>query len=360
MRIWKIPVYLLAALAFSNLGHSARANLSKTAKSGSSQLKARLAESVTPPKSYYLLGTEARHLKVNFTEELTKNPKINNKTAQLSNLLTRKTQTVTDQYIAQNEAPQNTAPQTDELENLRTRFRIPSTKLSKLTTITQGIISTPGSSVASPTAFGASFGDVFVGGSYQTRVRFADKDDGGLVFGFGLGDRKLVGLEVAISSFSTLREGFFSNGGVSLKLHHLFPDNLAIALGVENAATFGSPDAGSSVYGVASKVFQLKDDITKPFSSVTVSLGLGGGRFRSEHDVQKRIDSVNVFGSVGVRLAEPISFIADWTGQDLTLGTSIAPFRKIPVVITPAVADVTGNAGDGARFILGFGFGYTF
>jgi hypothetical protein len=63
---------------------------------------------------------------------------------------------------------------------------------------------------------------------------------------------------------------------------------------------------------------------------------------------------------VGVRLAEPISFIADWTGQDLTIGTSIAPLRRIPVVITPAVADVTGNAGDGARFILGIGLGYTF
>ncbi len=91
-----------------------------------------------------------------------------------------------------------------------------------------------------------------------------------------------------------------------------------------------------------------------------MSVGLGGGRFRSEHDVQKGIDSVNVFGSVGLRLAEPLSLIADWTGQDLTIGTSIAPFRNIPIVITPAVADVTGNAGDGARFILGVGFGYSF
>ena len=68
----------------------------------------------------------------------------------------------------------------------------------------------------------------------------------------------------------------------------------------------------------------------------------------------------NVFGSVGLRVVEPVSVIADWTGQDLTLGTSIAPFRNFPLVITPAVADVTGNAGDGARFILGVGFGYSF
>ncbi len=263
------------------------------------------------------------------------------------------------QYIVDYKTSQNTAPQTAELEDLRQRFRLPSISPKQLS-LSTGIISTPGSSVASPTAFGAEFGDVFLGGSYQARARFTNLDDGGVVFGFGLGKAQIVGLEVAVSSFSTIRSGFFNTGGVSLKLHHLFPDNLAIALGVEDAATFGTPDAGSSVYGVVSKVFPLRDDSTKPFSSVTVSLGLGGGRFRSEHDVQKGIDSVNVFGSVGVRVVEPISLIADWTGQDLTLGASIAPFRKIPIVITPAFADVTGNAGDGARFILGFGFGYPF
>ncbi|MBR8833980.1 MAG: S-layer homology domain-containing protein [Stigonema ocellatum SAG 48.90 = DSM 106950] len=263
------------------------------------------------------------------------------------------------QYIVDYKLPQNTAQQTPQLEDLRQRFRLPLISSGKLR-VSTGVISTPGSSVASPTAFGAEFGDFFLGGSYQQRARFTNKDDGGVVFGFGLGKAEIVGLEVAVSSFSTFREGFFNTGGVSFKLHHLFPNSLAIAAGVENAATFGSPDEGSSVYGVVSKVFVLKDDPTKPFSSLTVSLGLGGGRFRSEHDVQKGIDSVNVFGSVGLRVVEPISLIADWTGQDLTLGASIAPLRNIPIVITPAVADVTGNAGDGARFILGFGFGYFF
>jgi hypothetical protein len=264
------------------------------------------------------------------------------------------------QYIVGYKPSQKVTQTTPQLENLRQSFRIPSLSSEQLRVLTSGIISVPGSSVATPTAFGAEFGDIFVGGSYQARTRFTNTDDGGVVFGFGLGERQIVGLEVAISSFSTIRQGFFSNGGVSFKLHHTFLNNMAIAVGVENAATFGSPDGGSSVYGVVSKVFPLKDNFTKPFSFVTVSLGLGGGRFRSEHDVQKGIDSVNVFGSVGLRIAEPISLIADWTGQDLTIGASIVPFRHIPIVITPAVADVTGNAGDGARFILGAGFGYSF
>ncbi len=264
-------------------------------------------------------------------------------------------------YIASYKSPQNVAQQTPKLENLRQQFHISLIPLEELRVVsTSGIVSVPGSSVASPTAFGADLGNVFVGASYQARTRFTNTNDGGVVFGFGLGERQTLGLEVAVSSFSTLREGFFTNGGISLKLHHLFPNSLAIAAGVENAAKFGSPDAGSSVYGVVSKVFNLKNDVTKPFSTVTISLGLGGGRFRSEHDIQKGIDSVNVFGSVGLRVAQPISLIADWTGQDLTIGTSITPLQNIPVVITPAIADVTGKAGDGARFILGVGFGYSF
>ncbi|MDZ7958337.1 MAG: S-layer homology domain-containing protein [Aulosira sp. DedQUE10] len=264
------------------------------------------------------------------------------------------------QYIVGYKPSPDTAQTTPDIEELRQSYRLPSLPSEQLRVITTGIVSIPGSSVTSPTAFGAAFGDVFAGASYQSSTRLSSNDDGGLVFGFGLGKRETVGLEVAVSSFSTFRQGFFDNGGVSFKLHHLFPNNMAIAFGIENAVTFGSPDGGSSVYGVVSKVFQLQNDSTKPFSALTVSVGLGGGRFRSEQDVIKGEDSVNVFGSVGLRVIEPISLIADWTGQDLTIGTSIAPFRNFPLVITPAVADITGNAGNGARFVLGVGFGYSF
>lgn len=263
------------------------------------------------------------------------------------------------QYIVGYKPPTTTTYDTAQLEDLRQQFRLPSPPIKEVAA-TLGVVSAPGSTVGSPTAFGADFGDVFLGGSYQERTRFTNKDDGGVVAGFGLGDRNVVGLEVAVSSFSTFREGFFDNGGVSFKLHHLFSNNLAIAAGVENAVDWGSPDAGSSVYGVASKVFELQNSTAKPFSSLTVSVGLGGGRFRSEHDVRRGTDSVNVFGSVGLRVAEPVAVIADWTGQDLTVGASIAPFRNIPIIITPAFADVTGNAGDGARFVLGVGYGFFF
>jgi hypothetical protein len=43
----------------------------------------------------------------------------------------------------------------------------------------------------------------------------------------------------------------------------------------------------------------------------------------------------------------------------LAIGASIAPFDNFPLVITPALRDITG-AGDGARFILGGGVAFGF
>lgn len=36
------------------------------------------------------------------------------------------------------------------------------------------------------------------------------------------------------------------------------------------------------------------------------------------------------------------------------------PFPGRPLILTPAIADVTRRAGDGARFILGAGVGFQF
>jgi hypothetical protein len=77
---------------------------------------------------------------------------------------------------------------------------------------------------------------------------------------------------------------------------------------------------------------------------------------------------VNVFGSVAVRVVEPVSLIADWNGQTLSLGVSIKPFLDIPLVITPGLTDIVGdntngtgfNGLNGLRFTLGVGYGIYF
>ncbi len=251
--------------------------------------------------------------------------------------------------------PQPPAP--DQVAALRQQYRLPEPPIvEQLRRIFGG-----GSSISTPTAFGAQGGDAFVGITYQERTRFSDIDDGAVALGFGLGDaQQLVALESTLTSFSTFRQDFLENGGISFKLHRRFPGDFAVAVGAENAISWGETDAGSSVYGVVSKVFRLQQNSQRPLSRVTASIGVGGGRFRSEESINDDDDSPNVFGSVGVQVVEPVSLIAEWTGQDLNLGASITPFPGIPLVITPAAADVTNTAGDGARFIIGVGYGISF
>ncbi len=267
---------------------------------------------------------------------------------------------VASQYIIGYTPPVATpppSPQISPVADLRQQYQLPEPPvIEQIRRIFGG-----GSSISTPTAFGAQNGNVFLGGTYQQRTRFTDVDDGAVAVGFGLGDaRKLVALETTATSFSTFRQGFWNNGGVSFKVHRTFPGDWAVALGVENAINWGDNDSGSSIYGVATKVFRLRENQSEPLSRVTASVGLGGGRFRSQRAIEEGDTGSNFFGSVGVQVVEPVSMIAEWTGQDLNIGASITPFPGVPLVITPAAADITNTAGDGARFILGVGYGISF
>jgi len=247
-------------------------------------------------------------------------------------------------------------PRPEEVAQLRQQFRLPVPPVEEIVRI--GIPG--GSSIGTPTAFGADWGNAFVGASFQARTRQTNKADGAASAGIGLGDaERAVGVEVVFGVLDLVGDTF-EDGGISFKVHRLLSNDLAIAVGVENAVTWGVTDGGSSVYGVASKIFQLRENPADPFSRLTVSLGLGGGRFRSQDDIEDGDGTVNVFGSAGLQVADRVSLIGEWTGQDLNLGVSFVPFRGLPLVITPAVADVTGNAGDGARFILGVGYAISF
>ncbi|HEY9666529.1 MAG TPA: S-layer homology domain-containing protein [Coleofasciculaceae cyanobacterium] len=264
-------------------------------------------------------------------------------------------------YIVGYEPPIAKPPTPDDLATLRQQYRLPEAPVETAVLDQVRRFFGGGASIATPTAYGAQTGNVFLGFSYQERTRFTDIDDGAVVAGFGIGDaRKLAALEVAATSYSTIRQGFGDNGAVSFKLHRTFPDNLAVAFGVENAFDWGEIDAGRSFYGVVSKVFPLTEKPSAPLSSLTVSAGVGSGRFRSEEDVQQDDGGANVFGSAALRVAEPVNVIVEWTGQDLNVGASISPIPGVPLIITPAAADITGNAGDGVRFILGVGYGIRF
>jgi hypothetical protein len=221
------------------------------------------------------------------------------------------------------------------------------------------VVAVPAASLSSPTAFGVQMGEGFAGFSYQARTRYTDLDDGAAAIGIGLGNRRVVALETTISSYSTVRGGGpLETGGLNFKLHHAFGDSWGVALGWENAVDWGGSDAGNSPYAVVTRIVRLNDDSRRPLSAIALSGGVGAGRFRSESAIVDDKSTVNVFGSVGVQVAEPLSAIADWNGQDLYAGVSLAPIRRVPLLVNAGFADITGNAGDGARFVLSAGVGF--
>lgn len=228
----------------------------------------------------------------------------------------------------------------------------------------ESVLSTPGSpaSTASiPGGWGASNRQVFVGAGYQARTRYTRSDDGALVAGVGLFDpARFVGLEVAFTATSTVRSGFGDRSTMSFKAHRLLSESMAVSVGYENALEFGTiGDGGQTLYVALGKVF-VRHAATRPFSQVTVNVGVGDGRFRTEDQILEDKSTLGVFGGVSVRLLPRVSTMVEWTGQDLAIGASFVPFTNFPIVVTPALVDVAGQAGDGTRLSIGLGFGTQF
>jgi hypothetical protein len=219
----------------------------------------------------------------------------------------------------------------------------------------------PAGSVSVPTALGVDAGEVFFGVAYQGRTRYTEADDGAAVVGFGLGSRRVLALETALTTYSTFRGEPFETGGVSFKLHRALPSHTSVAVGWENAILWGDSDDDGSLYAAATRMVSLRPDSVRGlFSTGVVTLGVGNGRFRSEKDDAAGNETVNVFAAAGVRVSDPLSLVADWTGQDLNAAASITPVPRVPLVVTVGLADIIGSAGDGARFILSLGYGLAF
>jgi len=221
----------------------------------------------------------------------------------------------------------------------------------------------PGMAAATPVGFGAGFGTVWAGASYQPRARYADGETGAAAVGFGLGDaERLVGLDVGIFSFGTISSGFGKRMAVDLHLHRRLGALWGVAAGWESVAapTSVTRDSRENFYVTGSRWLQLRGDPDAPFGLAMLSLGLGTGRFQTESRFVDDAGGVGPFGSFGVRVAPPVTLIAEWTGQDVLLAASVTPLRNQRLAITAGFAEVTGAAGDGARFTIGGSYASSF
>ena len=339
---------------------SALAKISNKPKKQQSEITLRTVN--VPQKTISAITVANSQLEKEATKSVELNPvfsiDINNQTQTASEQTSNRQNSTT---LAQNVADPNIDPDNsveesfEEIENIERQLR----DLEKVKI--RSYYSSPSLSIYVPVGYGSDNNTGFVAASYQDRTRLGNKNDAAIGFGAGFGDsRKSVGvaLSYTLASFGTNRD--FGTGGFNVKVHRQFKGGWAAAVGMNGFLNIGDDnDFEHSLYGVATKIFRIRDDINKPFSRIAVTAGIGNGEFRTEEALDNDEDNFNVFGNVAVRVHPQASLITEWTGRDLGVGVSIAPFKHFPFVITPAIRDITGSDRD-ARFILGAGFGFKF
>ncbi|HYW19425.1 MAG TPA: hypothetical protein VE956_08955 [Nodularia sp. (in: cyanobacteria)] len=229
----------------------------------------------------------------------------------------------------------------------------------------------PGSSAGTPSGYGASAGQVYIGVGLVFPLE-DDSDgfvDGSYSVGFGLGDPvKFVGLEVNANFTSAggdaLKGGEFdvgTSGYMGLKLHKYFADGTAVAVGWSNPLKWGeSSNNKDTIYGVVTKAFALLPNNPNHKLPLTISVGVGNGGFRSLEAREANENNVNIFGSLGLRILPQASLVSSWTGNRLNIGTSIIPFKNTPFIINGIFTDVTRNFDTGLGLSLSAGYSFKF
>jgi S-layer homology domain len=226
-------------------------------------------------------------------------------------------------------------------------------------------VNAPASGITTPSAFGANWGDIFVGAGYQNNlpVAIAPPGDGNsTVYGAGIGlgnARDLIGLE---ASYTSAGSSIGERGGVNFKLHKLLGDNVSVAAGWENAIRNGyttANDPRDTYYGVITGILPVGDT-----SNFTASVGVGNGRFRTFDDLTADNNTTNIFGSLGFRLTENIALAADYNGRNFSIGLplTLKLGDSVGLQVTPALLDIAGdqNTGPKGRFGIGGGIGFNF
>jgi hypothetical protein len=205
----------------------------------------------------------------------------------------------------------------------------------------------PATTLFVPSGYGADSGSAYVTADIQSNTRGTNKADGEIGVGIGLGDASNgVGIDAnyTVNSLSGSGGGTTGDGGFSLKLHRRLSDDTSVAIGYNQFAKIGTSDyPNNSVYGSVTKVFATKEKLSDSFSRVAVTVGYGSGVFNNRP-----------FGAVAVRVAKPISLIAEYTGQDIAAGVSFAVSDNL--TLTAGARDIDR----GARFVAGASYGFKF
>jgi len=252
--------------------------------------------------------------------------------------------------------------QKSEDSSLRDRLRIKPLNLEGLGD--GSAINYPSLNFATPSGFGANWGDFFIAASASTadKVRianqFIDTTDISIVTGFGVGNsRETVGIEVDYNLGSIRR--FASNGSFDIKAHRIIYSGgtniVSASVGWNAFAQYGNEGViPSSVYGAVTSYSLLQADNAINKMPISFTVGAGGGVFRQGSA------STGVFAGVGVQVAPQLSFGGGWSGVGLNLGASYVPVPSIPLTIGLIGVDLADNSVGGRVLLLNVSYGFNF
>ena len=218
----------------------------------------------------------------------------------------------------------------------------------------------PGVAASSPLGYGPGRGDAFAGFGYQNTTATGGNSDGAATVGLGLlSNAETVGVELTLTSLSTVRSGFGSRMVGGMKFHKLVGNGLGLGVGIEGLRISGDEfDTRESIFLAMTQVRTLRAAST--FNQVTLNGGVGTGRFQSNDAFVDGKKGVGVFVSAGLRVNEYANAILDYTGAQLNAGLSFSPFANLPLVISPTINDVTGAAGQAGRLAIAAGLSWKY
>lgn len=217
-------------------------------------------------------------------------------------------------------------------------------------------------SITSPNAFGqmVSNPSVFLSSSYVSHWSGTTSDDGNISGGFAFGNaRKYVGVSVGILVDAVgVDQHFDKNGSWSLRINRYLGQSTALAIGGTMGGWGAMHNQSHGYYLAMTHGFDTK-------IPVTVNFGVGTGGYYSIAQSQTGSDSlkkIGAFGGVGVSLFKNSSVIADYTGQQLSLGANyiFTFFKKLPIFISVAAVNVGKHNGDNPYMQSSLGMSYSF
>lgn len=141
--------------------------------------------------------------------------------------------------------------------------------------------------------------------SNQREQGSIDSADGGVVFGFGLGDaRNAVGVEALINITSVDTSDFGDSGTIDFKASRILSQTSSVSLGVNNVITWGDSDAADLTYSVAyTKNFMLGSRAAVGTVGYSTATGTGGAEEAA-------------FAGIGVSVAKNLSVGLSLAGNE--------------------------------------------